>query len=87
MASTWRREDMPLLEFLRKTNRQGIIARHIRQRHKLEALEDESLETFANRCACRGEKMIAAVTSSRFSDKFFSEWVVLNRPFRSFADL
>eukprot|EP00971_Amphidinium_carterae_P306004 6081270-Amphidinium_carterae.1 len=31
--------------------------------------------------------MIAAVTSSRFSDKFFSEWIVLKIPFRSFADL
>eukprot|EP00971_Amphidinium_carterae_P325514 6455815-Amphidinium_carterae.1 len=87
MASMWRREDMPLLEFLRKTNRQGTLARHIRQRHKVEAMEGESLEAFANRCACRGEKMIAAVTSSRFSGKFFSEWVVLNMPFRSFADL
>eukprot|EP00971_Amphidinium_carterae_P180655 3582990-Amphidinium_carterae.2 len=63
-------------DLLRKTSRQveGAVASHIRHRHKphkWEALGDESLETVAN----------------RFSDTFFSVWVVLKMPFRSFADL
>ena len=32
--STWRREDMNFLEFLRKTNASGAILRHLREKHK-----------------------------------------------------
>ena len=57
---------MTLLEFLRKTSKEGKIAKHIRQRMAEEAEDDESLEAFANRCACKGETFIAVVTAMRF---------------------
>ena len=52
-----------------------------------EAEDDESLEAFANRCACKGETFIAVVTAMRFSDAFYAQWTVMNVPFCRLADL
>ena len=35
---TWRREDMSLLEYLRKTNNAGAVIRHIQEKHRREVL-------------------------------------------------
>ena len=86
-TARWRDDGMTLLEFLRKTSKEGKIAKHIRQRMAEEAEDDESLEAFANRCACKGETFIAVVTAMRFSDAFYAQWTVMNVPFRRLADL
>eukprot|EP00971_Amphidinium_carterae_P050999 1003998-Amphidinium_carterae.1 len=86
MQSSWRCNNMNLLEFLRKSNDKGAIARHIRERHNKSA-EESPLQDFANQCSCRGETMVATKMSSRFSDAYYAEWVVLNVPFRRLADL
>ena len=78
---------MTLLEFLRKSSKEGNIAKHIRQRMAEEAEDDESLEAFANRCACKGETFIAVVTAMRFSDAFYAQWTVMNVPFRRLGAL
>ena len=87
MECTWRDDNMSLLDFLRKSNKKGEISKHIRQRFATESMHEESLEAFANRCECRGDTIIAAVHSSRFSDKFFKEWLVLHVPFRALVQL
>ena len=87
MSSTWRCDDMSLLEFMRKTNKTGDIARCMRKRWEREADEDQSLHDFVNTCQTRGETMMAVRTSSRFSDSFYGEWVMLHVPFRDLADL
>ena len=87
VASQWRREDMTLLEFLRKTSRRGGPAQHLQRRWRREATDGEDVYAFANRAACRGETMAAIVAHSRLSDKYHGQWVLLNVPFRSLADL
>lgn len=137
--ATWRREDMNLLEFLRKSNDAGNIIRYISEKHKIhimlqvqsqtgeedaactkrrqallrawnqhkkakkeegeeplpltELLAEEegydgllSLEAFANGYQTRGEKLIAATTNSMLNDKFYAQWLILNKPFRKLED-
>ena len=133
--SEWRREDMTLLEFLRKANTKGDIIHYIVEKHKnqvmqevqrqreeddqafakhrkellsawnqhkkackqdgedpgtlVDFLSDEhgyndltSLEAFANSYKTRGEKLIAATTNSMLNDRYYAQWLALNRPFR-----
>ena len=44
------------------------------------------LEHFANEYQTRGEKMIAATTNSMLNDKYYAQWLVLNKPFRRLED-
>lgn len=81
MESTWRGEDMPLLEFLRKTNDQGGISGWVVQAWKKSG-EDVALEVFANRCPMEGEKIVACTMASRLRDRFYGQWLTLNVPFR-----
>ncbi|CAE7266829.1 PIF1 [Symbiodinium sp. CCMP2592] len=133
-GSTWRREDMTLLEFLRKSNAQGEIIHHIRRKHQDKVMEEvrdlrhesekefagcrkellaafrrhrsdckarrrepkpltefladrdylglTTLEDFANDYVCRGEKLAAVSTHSMLNDRYYGQWLALNRPFR-----
>jgi hypothetical protein len=84
--SAWRRDDMTLREYLRRANAKGEILKHIRQRHRRAETED-SLQDFANAFTTAGEVMVAAVCSSRFSDEFYGQALLLDVPFRSLNDL
>jgi hypothetical protein len=86
MACDWRRDDMPLLEYMRKANSAGAIVQYLRRNHKA-ANTEESLEEFANKYQTKGEIMIASTTNSRLSDKFYGQWLLLHVPFRTVADL
>ena len=83
--SAWR-GDMTLLEFMRKTNKDGIILNHIKKSYdktdKTMTLEEYTInfETF-------GEKCIACEVCSMTSDKFYGQWLLLNVPFEKAADL
>ena len=70
-----------------QVNPKGQIARHLKNRYALEADDLESLESFANRAACKGDAMIAVAHNSRMSDSYYAQWSLLNVPFRDFADL
>ena len=91
--SEWRREDMSLLEFCRKTNQDGQIARWVRRKFAAtdkEAMpegEQEQLEAFANACPMRGEKLVACDMLSIYNDRWFGQWLVLRKPFRSMEEL
>ena len=96
--SEWRREDMSLLEFCRKTNQDGQIARWVRRKLAAtdkEAMpegegrrqEQELLEAFANACPMRGEKLVACDMLSIYNDRWFGQWLVLRKPFRSMETL
>ena len=84
--SSWRREDMSLLEFARKTNKQGEIAQWVRHKRNKQG-SVESLESFANSCEMEGEKLIAVETVSVFNDRYFGQWLALRSPFRALEDL
>ena len=84
--STWRRENMSLLEFARKTNKKGEIAQWVRQK-RIKQGSAETLEDFANGCEMEGEKLIAVEMVSVFNDRYFGQWLALRSPFRSLEDL
>ena len=46
-----------------------------------------TLEDFANSCPCRGDKLVAAGMNSMMNDKYYGQWLVLNKPFRRIEDL
>ena len=137
--STWRRADMTLMEFLRKTNTEGDIIRHICAKHRDLVMEEvrsltgdsvqdfiqrrkdllaayrrhqshqkqrgreplplteflaeqhdylnlTALEDFANSYVCRGEKLAAVSYHSMLNDRFFGQWLAMNRPFKRLED-
>ena len=63
--SAWRREDMSLLEFARKTNKKGEIAQWVLHKRNKQG-SAEPLEDFANNCKTEGEKLIAVEMVSVF---------------------
>ena len=138
--SSWRREDMSLLEFLRKSNAAGGIIRYLVEKHKQHVMQEvqqqtgeddkafaktrqdllrrwkqhkkdmkdadedylelseflaqeeegyeglTSLTDFANQYKTRGEKLIAATTNSMLNDRYYAQWLALNKPFRRLED-
>ena len=136
--AVWRRDGMPLIEFLRKSNESGDILRHIKEKHfqyaakmveeamleagmppkeaakrsaervrsykrraKAEAnlgtlaefVEAEwgvwvpEIEEYANAYKCQAEKLIAASMYSMLNDRYYGQWLVLNKPFVGLRDL
>ena len=85
-TSKWRGDGMSLLEFLRKSNDQGAIAGWLKKVWQ-RAENSESLEAFANAYKSNGEKVVACALGSRLRDKFYGQWLLLNVPFRSVAEL
>lgn len=45
-----------------------------------------SLTDFANCYQTRGEKLIAAATNSMLNDRYYAQWLALNKPFRRLED-
>ena len=94
MACDWRTSDMTLAEFLRKTNQKGQIHQKFKRRYeeaKAEAeaegqLED-SLQEWTNYAECRGDVAVAASYLSRYNDRFYGQWVLMNVPFRDLEEL
>ena len=88
-GSDWRGSNMTLLEFLRKSNKSGRISRWVVQAHRAAAATGDarSLHRFARECPMTGQSVVAADTVSRYNDRFYGQWLVLNVPFRKMADL
>ena len=94
MRSSWRAEDMPLVEFLRKTGMNGDIHPKLKKRYNQALKEaeggellEESLEAWANNAETYGEVALAALYLSRYNDRYYGQWVLMNVPFRSLEDL
>ena len=85
MSSRWRNDDMPLLEFLRKTNDHGEISSWIKEKWKLSGAA-QPLEEFANAAPMDGEKIIACEMGSHLRDRFYGQWLTLFVPFRDPAE-
>ena len=87
-GSKWRGKGMTLLEFLRKSNKDGEIIRHIKEAWKrskqgvgVSADEENNLEAFARDYDSKGEKLVAADTVWRLNDRYFGQWLALNQAF------
>ena len=94
LQSTWRTKDMTLEEFLRKTNQKGRIHRTLQRRHEAvlaaagqEGLLEDTLEEWANQATMRGEVAIAAMYLSRYSDRYYGQWVLMKVPFQQLEEL
>jgi DNA replication protein DnaC len=85
-AARWARGKISLLDFLRKTTDRGEILAWLKKAHAASGTE-LSLEDFAAAYRVRGEKLMAADTLSRLSDRFYGQWLVLHVPFRRVEDL
>ena len=81
-----RNDSMSFLEFLRKTNKDGDILRHIKVAF---AAEDDALDLdkFAQEFQPQGEVLVAAIVLSRMKDNYFGQWMMLHVPFRAVDDL
>ena len=86
MAADWARGKISLLSFLRKTNKAGKICAWMKKLRHEEGRDHVSLEDFAVEYNMQAEKIVAAQTLSRFNDKFFGQWLMLNVPFEKPAD-
>ena len=82
----WRRADMCLLEFLRKSNADGQIIRWLRNKHEHSG-EECTLEEFANMYKTRGEKLMAISFVSRMRDEFYGQWMAMHVPFKNLDKL
>ena len=85
----WRGNQMTLLEFLRKSNKDGKIIRYVREawkRNGQQPPEEEGLQKFAREHKTRGQKLIAADTVWRLNDTYYGQWLALNVPFRRLED-
>ena len=94
--SLWRANDMPLEEFLRKTNKKGRIHHYIKKDYEKathhgeeedEEVLEESLEAWANNVRPQGQVMLAAMYLSRYNDKYYGQRVLMTHPFRKMEEL
>ncbi len=87
-SCAWRPDRMTLLEYMRRTNAKGGVHRKLAIRYEQlqkdsdPSVEGVSLERWALEAPMRGEVMIAARCSSRLSDAYYGQWIILNVPFR-----
>ena len=80
-AAAWARGKISLLDFLRKTTKDGEILAWLKKAWK-QSGEQTSLETFAANYRMQGEKLVAADMVSRLNDHFYGQWLVLHVPFK-----
>ena len=86
MASPWRSSSMSLLEYLRRVGAGGQIQQRYRRLHKLRKVE-APLEEWINSLPAEGEILVAAIMSTRATDRYCGQWLLLNVPFRALDDL
>ena len=79
-SAHWAAGQIPLLEFLRKTNRRGAIAHWLRREHERVGGERD-LHDFAREFEVRGQQVVAVTMVSRFNDRHYGQWLMLNVPF------
>ena len=92
MQSAWRAPDMPLVEFLRKTNGKGNIHEYLKKQHAAEEAAgaerlEETLEAWANDAATAGQVAVASIYLSRYNDRYYGQWVLMHVPFRDLEEL
>ena len=88
-SCTWRSTDMSLLDYLRRTNGSGEIARWLRVAHKKaidQGTTTSGLEKFACEYKMYGEQLVAADMLSWRSDRHCGQWLVLHVPFRQLSE-
>ena len=81
----WACGRISLLDYLRKTTAEGKICHWLKKKHQ-QSESEATLEEFAANYVMQGEKVVAAETVSKLSDRYFGQWLMLNVPFENAAD-
>ena len=84
----WAAGKIPLLDFLRKTNKSGKVIHWLKRQHGKVLSEDEpmTVEDYAAAYKMQGESVLAADMLSRLNDLFYGQWLVLHVPFENITD-
>jgi hypothetical protein len=83
LKCAWRRDDMSLFEFLRKSNSStGAVAGWLKKLWEASSRR-LPLEEFANQHVMQGEQVVAAEFLWRLNDQYYGQWCMMNIPFRS----
>ena len=77
---------MSLQEFLRKSNNQGEIINWIKKAYE-KTDKTVSLNEFARDYKTYGEKVVAVEKFSMYNDKFYGQWLAMNKPFKQMEEL
>ena len=86
MSSTWRRDNMTLLDFLRKSGNNGQISQRYRRMHSTRKI-GMPLEDWINVHPADGKTLVASVMYTHTNDRHYGQWLLLNVPFRNVDDL
>ncbi|CAE7253627.1 pif1 [Symbiodinium sp. CCMP2592] len=86
MASTWRRDNMSLLDFLRKSGASGQISQKYRRMHSVRKI-GMPLKDWINVHPPDGQTLVASVMYAHTNDRHYGQWLLLNVPFRDIDDL
>ena len=86
MSSTWRRDNMTLLDFLRKSGNNGQISQRYRRMHSTRKI-GMPLEDWINVHPADGKTLVASVMYTHTNDRHYGQWLLLNVPFRNIDDL
>ena len=86
VASTWRRDNMSLLDFLRKSGNNGQISQRYRRTHSHKKI-GMPLNDWINVHPADGKTLVASVMYAHTNDRHYGQWLLLNVPFRTIDDL
>eukprot|EP00439_Symbiodinium_sp_Y106_P033537 s2526_g4.t1 len=84
-ASSWR-DNMTLLDFLRKSGNNGQISQRYRRMHSTRKI-GMPLEDWINVRPANGKTLVASVMYTHTNDRFYGQWLLWNVPFRNIDDL
>ena len=80
LAVDWARGRISLIDFLRKTTKDGAISAWLVREHAAAATQ-QTLEEFAAEYALKGQKDVAVEFLSRLKDQFYGQWLMTFVPF------
>ncbi|CAE7436900.1 unnamed protein product, partial [Symbiodinium sp. CCMP2456] len=86
MTSTWRRDNMSLLDFLRKSGNNGQISQKYRRMHSHRKI-GMPLNDWINVHPAEGKTLVASVMYAHTNDRHYGQWLLLNVPFRNIDEL
>ncbi|CAE7275706.1 unnamed protein product [Symbiodinium sp. CCMP2592] len=86
MTSSWRRPNMSLLDFLRKSGNDGQISQKYRRMHSHLKI-GMPLNDWINVHPADGKILVADIPYAHTNDRRYGQWLLLNVPFRNVDDL
>ena len=86
MTSSWRRPNMNLLDFLRKSGNNGQISQKYRRMHSHHKI-GMPLNDWINVHPPDGKTLVANVMYAHTNDRHYGQWLLLNVPFQNVDDL